>query len=94
MLGESGQDQFVQSNIAVWVLACASAAFLFVRLYCRLRFSSVWWDDFVLTVSWVRLPPFLEMRPDAMRRIEKQIAHIYLSYWIPIANIRIYSCSS
>ncbi|KFX97120.1 hypothetical protein O988_05019 [Pseudogymnoascus sp. VKM F-3808] len=55
MLGESGQDQFVQSNIAIWILTSASAAFLFVRLYCRLRFSSVWWDDFVLTVSWLLL---------------------------------------
>ncbi|KFX87403.1 hypothetical protein V490_08264 [Pseudogymnoascus sp. VKM F-3557] len=55
MLGDSGQDQFVQSNIAVWTLTCASAAFLFFRLYCRLRFSSVWWDDFVLTVSWLLL---------------------------------------
>lgn len=54
MVADNGDDhQYVQTNIAVWVLTGVSAAFLFVRLYCRLRFSKVWWDDLVLTTSWV-----------------------------------------
>jgi hypothetical protein len=79
MLGESGQDQFVQSNIAIWILTCASAAFLFVRLYCRLRFSSVWWDDFVLTVSWVRAAPISrnETRCDAKDR-KADYSHLHI----------------
>ncbi|KFZ02997.1 hypothetical protein V502_11321 [Pseudogymnoascus sp. VKM F-4520 (FW-2644)] len=55
MLGENGDEQFVQTNIAVWILTSAATAFLAVRLYCRLRFSQVWWDDFVLTSSWLML---------------------------------------
>ncbi|KAK2784785.1 hypothetical protein FQN52_008870 [Onygenales sp. PD_12] len=55
MLGDNGPDQFAQTNIAVWILTAASAAFLFVRLYCRMHFSHVWWDDFVLTTSWLIL---------------------------------------
>ncbi|KAK2811477.1 hypothetical protein FQN50_002100 [Emmonsiellopsis sp. PD_5] len=55
MLRENGPDTFAQTNIAVWILTSAAAAFLFVRLYCRARFSHVWWDDFVLTTSWLIL---------------------------------------
>ncbi len=44
---------FTQTNIAVWVLTCSSGAFLVVRLWCRHRFSKLWWDDALLTVSWV-----------------------------------------
>lgn len=46
---------FSQTLVAVWVLTCASGAFLFVRLWCRHRFSKLWWDDLVLSISWVRL---------------------------------------
>jgi hypothetical protein len=46
---------FGQTNVAVWVLTAASGAFLFVRLWCRHRFSKLWWDDAVLTVSWTVL---------------------------------------
>ncbi|KFY50739.1 hypothetical protein V495_00106 [Pseudogymnoascus sp. VKM F-4514 (FW-929)] len=34
MLGENGEEQFVHTNIAIWILTSASAVFLFVRLYC------------------------------------------------------------
>lgn len=46
---------FSQTNIAVWVLTSASGAFLAVRLWCRHRFSKLWWDDALLTLSWVIL---------------------------------------
>ncbi|KFY94798.1 hypothetical protein V500_03063 [Pseudogymnoascus sp. VKM F-4518 (FW-2643)] len=55
MSSENGDAQFVQTNIAIWVLTCASAAFLFVRLWCRVQFSRLGWDDYVLTTSWVIL---------------------------------------
>ncbi len=44
---------FAQTNIAIWVLTSASGAFLAVRLWCRHRFSKLWWDDALLTLSWV-----------------------------------------
>jgi hypothetical protein len=44
---------FTQTNIAIWVLTSASGAFLAVRLWCRHRFSKLWWDDALLTFSWV-----------------------------------------
>jgi hypothetical protein len=44
---------FSQTNIAVWVLTSASGAFLAIRLWCRHRFSKLWWDDALLTLSWV-----------------------------------------
>jgi len=46
---------FSQTNVAVWVLTAASGGFLFVRLWCRHRFSKLWWDDFVLSLSWAVL---------------------------------------
>ncbi|KAK4245435.1 hypothetical protein C7999DRAFT_34198 [Corynascus novoguineensis] len=46
---------FSQTNVAIWVLTAASGAFLFVRLWCRHRFSKLWWDDFVLSLSWAIL---------------------------------------
>ncbi len=44
---------FTQTNIAIWVLTTSSGAFLGVRLWCRHRFSQLWWDDALLTLSWV-----------------------------------------
>jgi hypothetical protein len=53
---DNGDGQiFSQTNVAIWVLTAASGAFLFVRLWCRHRFSRLFWDDFVLTISWVCL---------------------------------------
>ena len=44
---------FTQTNIAIWVLTLSSGAFLAVRLWCRHRFTKLWWDDALLTFSWV-----------------------------------------
>jgi hypothetical protein len=46
---------FSQTLVATWVLTVAAGAFLIVRLACRHRFSKLWWDDLVLSISWVRL---------------------------------------
>ncbi|KAK2757295.1 hypothetical protein FQN54_004809 [Arachnomyces sp. PD_36] len=48
-------ETFTHTNVAIWILTSAAASFLFVRLYCRFRYSHVWWDDFVLTISWLIL---------------------------------------
>jgi predicted MFS family arabinose efflux permease len=53
---EGDAQIFGQTNVAIWVLTAAAGAFLGVRLWCRYRFSKLWWDDGVLTLSWVRLP--------------------------------------
>ena len=44
---------FAQTNIAIWVLTASSGIFLVVRLWCRYRFSKLWWDDALLAWSWV-----------------------------------------
>ncbi|KAH6842382.1 hypothetical protein B0I37DRAFT_196371 [Chaetomium sp. MPI-CAGE-AT-0009] len=43
---------FSQTLVATWVLTLAAGAFLIVRLECRNRFSKLWWDDLVLSISW------------------------------------------
>jgi len=48
-------DQAAHANTAIWVLVGVSCAFLFVRLGCRHHFSKVWWDDGVLSLSWILL---------------------------------------
>jgi len=53
MAGYNGEDQSAEINLAVWALVSVSALFLFARLWCRQRFAQMWWDDLVLTVSWV-----------------------------------------
>jgi hypothetical protein len=55
MVGYSGQDQSTEINLAVWVLISASTIVLAARLYCRYRYARLWWDDLVLTVSWLLL---------------------------------------
>ncbi|KAK4098445.1 hypothetical protein N658DRAFT_488495 [Parathielavia hyrcaniae] len=52
---EGGVSIFTETNIAIWVLTGASGAFLALRLACRHRFSKLWWDDAVLSLSWVLL---------------------------------------
>ncbi len=46
---------FTQTNIAVWVLTMSSGGFLALRLWCRHRYSKMWWDDALLMVAWVCL---------------------------------------
>lgn len=48
---------FAQTNAAIWILTSASGAFLLLRLWCRYRFSKLWWDDGLLWISWVCLTP-------------------------------------
>lgn len=37
----------------VWTLAVASGFSLALRLFCKLSRGRLWWDDFILTASWV-----------------------------------------
>src|SRR4051794_20929091 len=46
-------DRSVETNAAVWTLVIASGGFLSLRLWLRQRSAKLWWDDLVLTVSWV-----------------------------------------
>ncbi|KAM7185066.1 hypothetical protein V8F33_012628 [Rhypophila sp. PSN 637] len=48
-------DRSLDTNIAIWILIGTSAAFLGVRLWCRHHTAKMWWDDLVLTVSWMLL---------------------------------------
>lgn len=58
-------DRSLDTNIAIWILISTSAAFLGVRLWCRHHTAKMWWDDLVLTVSWVSTDDFeKEFGPD------------------------------
>lgn len=61
MASYSGGDKSTEVNLAVWVLIGSSTLFLVARLWCRQHFARLWWDDAVLTVSWVStyLSPYL-----------------------------------
>lgn len=42
-------------NQAIWCLTAIPAMFLALRVYCKIwRKRSLWWDDYILIVSWVR----------------------------------------
>jgi hypothetical protein len=42
---------------SLWAMTVVAAVFLGLRLYCKVaKHTGLWWDDHVLTVSWVRLP--------------------------------------
>ncbi|KAK1751257.1 hypothetical protein QBC47DRAFT_454639 [Echria macrotheca] len=55
MVGYNGEDQSTEINFAVWLLVGVSTLFLAVRLWCRQHFAQLWWDDLVLTISWLLL---------------------------------------
>jgi hypothetical protein len=43
-------------NAVIWTLTGVSAAFVALRLYCKItRSKGLWWDDHVLVAAWVRL---------------------------------------
>ncbi|KAK0609476.1 hypothetical protein B0T14DRAFT_441966 [Immersiella caudata] len=48
-------DRSLETNVAVWMLVGSSATFLGLRLWLRQKSSKMWWDDLVLTVSWIIL---------------------------------------
>lgn len=49
-------DQGPKILISTWILVGFSFAFLLARLYCKARARrGLWWDDYVLVVSWMCL---------------------------------------
>lgn len=45
-----------QLNYAIWSLTILAAGFMGLRIYCKfLRHRGLWWDDYVLILSWVRI---------------------------------------
>ncbi|KAK4031415.1 hypothetical protein C8A01DRAFT_51494 [Parachaetomium inaequale] len=42
-----------RANVGIWVLISTSAVFLLLRLWLRHRSAKLWWDDMLLSVSWV-----------------------------------------
>jgi hypothetical protein len=46
------------SAAAIWSLVAFSAVFIALRIYCKIwRSRGIWWDDLVLILSWVWMPP-------------------------------------
>jgi len=51
-------DQGRQSLIVIWTLIGLATIFTALRFYAKIsRLGRVWWDDWVLLASWVRLFP-------------------------------------
>ena len=49
-------DYGPQLNYTIWFLTAISFIFLALRIYCKIwRNRSVWWDDYILILSWVGL---------------------------------------
>jgi hypothetical protein len=40
-------------NAGLWTLFAGATVFLGLRVYCKLRRSGLWWDDYILFVAWV-----------------------------------------
>ncbi len=48
------QDRGMETVTVVWVLTAAATVFLALRIYCKAKIArGMWWDDYVLIVSWV-----------------------------------------
>ncbi|KAL2126171.1 hypothetical protein VTI74DRAFT_1552 [Chaetomium olivicolor] len=54
-MSDNEDSIFAQTNSAIWILTSASGGFLLLRLWCRFRFSKLWWDDGLLALSWLIL---------------------------------------
>lgn len=47
-------DYRMQLNFTVWLLCALAAGFMGLRIYCKFsRHRGLWWDDYVLLLSWV-----------------------------------------
>lgn len=54
--GETPVDYGPQLNRTIWILTTLGAAFLALRVYCKMwRHRGLWWDDWFLIASWVRI---------------------------------------
>ena len=48
-------DPSVQLNAGLWSLFAGASAFLAVRVWIKItRRHGLWWDDYILIVTWVR----------------------------------------
>ncbi len=49
------QDRGMETVTVVWVLFAMATIFLALRIYCKAKIArGMWWDDYVLILSWVR----------------------------------------
>lgn len=47
-------NPFVPMNIGLWALFAGATVFLVLRLWCKVtRRHGLWYDDYILVVSWV-----------------------------------------
>ena len=48
-------DPTKETNAGIWTLFAGATVFLVLRLWCKItRRRGLWWDDYILVVSWVR----------------------------------------
>lgn len=48
-------DPFLEMNLGLWFLFGGATIFLAARLYFKsTRRHQLWWDDYILLLSWVR----------------------------------------
>lgn len=51
-------DEGPQFLATVWILTIVATIFIVLRVYCKITgHKKLWWDDYVLAASWVRLCP-------------------------------------
>lgn len=53
-MADGGEDFGLLLNYSIWLMTGVSLAVLVLRVYCKVsRKRTLWWDDWVLKLSWV-----------------------------------------
>lgn len=60
--GDADESQVSSILICNIILIVASALAVFIRIYARIRYISVGWDDYLCIVGWVGINFFLPFR--------------------------------
>lgn len=61
---EAAEDISAKTRVSVWLLTSMAGFLMGLRLYCKwLRHRGLWWDDYILVLSWVRDIEFLPIHP-------------------------------
>jgi hypothetical protein len=54
-------------NAGIWALFAGATVLLGFRVWCRLRRSGLWWDDYILISAWVSYSLAVKARPFDLR---------------------------
>jgi predicted membrane metal-binding protein len=66
-------NPYLQLNVGLWLLFLGASVLLGLRIWVKLHWGHrLWWDDYILVVSWVRCHFFMNPLP--------MLAHVGVSY--------------